>query len=114
MPDVEGRPVNVDRPTPACRAMAATVYDRRPCNDPPMATAVRTPRLRAARLARHRAALPAVAPATLELGLTIPELEEALMAIGDREDLVGDPNRRARLARARAALERELGRALDR
>lgn len=41
------------------------------------------------------------------LGLTASDLEEALLAVGDREDHVGTDGR-ARLARVRAALEREL------
>jgi hypothetical protein len=45
------------------------------------------------------------------LGLTAPELEDVLIAIGDLEDRSG-PDVRARLGRARRALERELADAL--
>lgn len=47
------------------------------------------------------------------LGLSVDELEELLVAIGDRQDLEADQGRRARLARGRAALERELSRAIS-
>lgn len=57
----------------------------------------------------HRIAPAESAPA---LGLTAAELEEALVALGDREDLATGVDQRARLARVRAALERELGRAI--
>jgi hypothetical protein len=57
------------------------------------------------------------APLVLELlepprGLGVPadELEELILAAGDRLELEGDPDRRARLQRGRGALERELGR----
>ena len=45
---------------------------------------------------------------------TIPvrELEELLVAVDDRLELVVDPDRRARLQRGRARLELELARAL--
>lgn len=46
------------------------------------------------------------------LGLTAIELDELLTAVGDREDAVGT-DARARLARARRALEAELARLLD-
>jgi hypothetical protein len=48
----------------------------------------------------------------LELGLTPPELEELLTAVGDRED-TATAAARARLARGRRALERELAKALE-
>lgn len=44
---------------------------------------------------------------TRGLGLSVDELEELLVAVGDREDQVGE-QARARLARGRMALEREL------
>jgi hypothetical protein len=54
---------------------------------------------------------PPTAPAPV-LGLTVDELEELLVAIGDRQDLEADTGRRARLERARRALEAELARHL--
>lgn len=55
---------------------------------------------------------PVVASAArIGLGLTVPELEDLLIAIGDREDLAG-PDERARLIRGRRALEAELVRLL--
>lgn len=48
---------------------------------------------------------------TPALGLELPDLEELLFAIGDREDHA-TLDERARLARARRALERELARIL--
>lgn len=38
------------------------------------------------------------------------ELEELILAIDDRLDIVGEPFRRARLLRVRGTAERELGR----
>lgn len=52
---------------------------------------------------------PAPAPT---LGLDPLELEELLVAVGDREDQAGTAAR-ARLTRGRRALEAELARALD-
>lgn len=54
---------------------------------------------------------PAPPPAARGLGLTLPDLEELLLAVGDREDTVGT-DARARLARGRIALEAELTRLL--
>lgn len=51
-----------------------------------------------------------IAP-TPVLGLDELELEDVLVAIGDLEDRTG-PDQRARLRRARHALERELSRVL--
>jgi hypothetical protein len=62
---------------------------------------------------------PAPAPVdrTGSLGLTLDELDEALYALDLRADTLGtDPasqDARVRLNRARAALERELARAID-
>lgn len=62
---------------------------------------------------RHRRPeLAPTTPARAGLGLAIPDLEELLTAVGDREDTVG-PDARARLARGRRALELELADALE-
>lgn len=63
-------------------------------------------------VAKRDAFLDVLTPATRDgLGLAPPDLEAALVAIGDLEDRSG-PDVRARLARARRALERELADAL--
>ena len=66
-------------------------------------------------IAPAAAAVPAAAPLPLDprpgLGLTPPELEDLLTAVGDREDLAG-PDERARLRRGRHAIEAELARLL--
>lgn len=73
-------------------------------------------RTRPPRLARRLALAPTVTPAPAAipapaLGLTALELEDLLVAIGDLEDRAGT-DQRARLARGRAALERELARTM--
>lgn len=59
------------------------------------------------RVARRGAVVTPAPVAERSLDLTPDVLEELLLAVGDREDMVG-PDARARLARGRAALEREL------
>lgn len=51
-------------------------------------------------------------PRPTGLGLTPRELEELITAAHDRDELIVDPNRRARLRHGRLALERELARTL--
>lgn len=53
------------------------------------------------------------ASAALGLGLDPLELEAAIVALIDRDE-VAEPQTRARLERVRIALELELGRVLDR
>lgn len=53
-------------------------------------------------------------PAPPTLALELAELEELLVAVDERLDVLVPLDRRARLGRARAALEAELGRALAR
>lgn len=89
-----------------------TVYDRRRCNASPMRALA--PRIRTTPR-RRLEAVPATptAAARRALGLDALELEELLTAIGDREDVVGDPFVLARLRRGRRALERELALSLE-